>query len=93
MRLQAGSTDFDTKQHAQQWARRIEGEMDSGLYLDRPIEVRAHHMREALGRYQEDCIRSSHCSMPHQGDEQVQRLGQRIGPHTSGLRPFAARNV
>jgi hypothetical protein len=26
---------FDTKQQAQQWARRVEGEMDSGLYSRR----------------------------------------------------------
>ena len=26
---------FDTQKQAQQWARRVESEMDSGLYIDR----------------------------------------------------------
>lgn len=38
---------FDTKQQAQQWARRLEGEMDSGQYYDRSESERTT-LREAL---------------------------------------------
>jgi hypothetical protein len=32
---------FDTQKQAQQWARRIESEMDAGLYIDKGVSFRA----------------------------------------------------
>jgi len=46
---------FDTKQQAQQWVRRVEGEMDSGAYLDRS-ESELTTLREALERYRRDNV-------------------------------------
>lgn len=46
---------FDTKQQAQQWARRIEGEMDAGVYIDR-TEAERTTLREALERYQREIV-------------------------------------
>jgi hypothetical protein len=40
---------FDTQKQAQQWARRIESEMDSGLYIDR-AEAECTTLRVALER-------------------------------------------
>ncbi|WP_225869990.1 Arm DNA-binding domain-containing protein [Glaciimonas sp. PCH181] len=40
---------FNTQKQAQQWARRIEAEMDSGLYADR-AEAERSTLREALER-------------------------------------------
>ena len=46
---------FDTQRQAQQWARRVESEMDSGKYYD---QTEAEHttLREALERYQRDIV-------------------------------------
>jgi hypothetical protein len=41
---------FDTQWQAQQWARRVESEMDSCLYVDR-TEAERTALREALERY------------------------------------------
>ena len=41
---------FDTKQQAQKWARRVEGEMDSGSFVDRSAAERTT-LTEALKRY------------------------------------------
>jgi len=46
---------FDTQKQAQQWARRIESEMDSGLYIDR-TEAERTTLREALERYQREIV-------------------------------------
>jgi site-specific recombinase XerD len=46
---------FDTQKQAQQWARRVESEMDSGLYIDR-TEAERTTLREALERYQRDIV-------------------------------------
>ncbi len=40
---------FVTKQQAQQWARRVESEMDAGLFIDR-TEAERTTLREALER-------------------------------------------
>lgn len=46
---------FDTKQQAQQWARRIESEIDCGAFVDRTAAERTT-LREALLRYQKEVI-------------------------------------
>ncbi|GGC84663.1 tyrosine-type recombinase/integrase [Undibacterium terreum] len=46
---------FDTQKQAQQWARRIESEMDSGLYIDR-TEAERTTLREALERYKREIV-------------------------------------
>lgn len=46
---------FDTQKQAQQWARRIESEMDSGLYIDRTESYRTTGYR-LLHRKKNDAI-------------------------------------
>jgi integrase len=46
---------FDTKQQAQQWARRVESDMDTGTHLDRTESERTT-LREALERYRRDIL-------------------------------------
>jgi len=46
---------FDTKQQAQKWARRIEGEMDSGSFVDRSAAERTT-LAEALTRYRTEVV-------------------------------------
>ncbi|MCY1266719.1 Phage integrase family protein [compost metagenome] len=46
---------FDTRQQAQQWARRTEGEMDAGVFVDR-TEAERTTLREALERYQREIV-------------------------------------
>lgn len=46
---------FDTQRQAQQWARRVESEMDSGLYIDR-TEAERTTLREALERHQREIV-------------------------------------
>jgi integrase len=46
---------FDTKQQAQQWTRRVEGEMDTGVHFDRSESERTT-LREALERYQREIV-------------------------------------
>src|SRR5690606_36360109 len=46
---------FDTKQQAQQWARRIEVEMDAGSFIDR-TEAERTTLAEALRRYQKEIV-------------------------------------
>lgn len=46
---------FDTRQQAQQWARRTEGEMNAGVYVDR-TEAERTTLREALERYQREIV-------------------------------------
>jgi hypothetical protein len=46
---------FDTKVQAQQWTRRIESEMDSGVHFDRSVAERTT-LTVALNRYQRDVV-------------------------------------
>jgi integrase len=46
---------FDTRQQAQQWARRIESEIDCGAYIDRTSAERTT-LREAMLRYQREIV-------------------------------------
>ncbi|WP_347555546.1 site-specific integrase [Robbsia sp. KACC 23696] len=46
---------FDTKHLAQQWARKIESEMDSGVFIDR-IEAERTTLRSALERYRREIV-------------------------------------
>ena len=46
---------FDTQKQARQWARRVESEMDSGLYIDR-TEAERTTLREALERYKREIV-------------------------------------
>lgn len=46
---------FDTQKQAQQWARRVESEMDSGLYIDR-AEAERTTLRDALERYGREVV-------------------------------------
>lgn len=46
---------FDTHQQAQQWARRIEHEIDVGAYVDR-TEAERTTLREALDRYAREVV-------------------------------------
>ncbi len=46
---------FDTKQQAQQWARRIEAEIDVGTYVDR-TEADRTTLRDALDRYAQEIV-------------------------------------
>lgn len=46
---------FDTQRLAQQWARRVESEMDSGLYTNR-AEAERTTLREALERYKREIV-------------------------------------
>lgn len=61
---------FDTKQQAQQWARRIEGEMDSGLYYDRS-EAERTTLREAFERYRRDIVPEKR--HPYQENRRIDR--------------------
>jgi integrase len=61
---------FDTKQQAQQWARRVEGEMDSGLYYDRSESERTI-LREALERYRRDIVPEKR--HPYQENRRIDR--------------------
>ncbi|CAB3785401.1 hypothetical protein LMG28614_02123 [Paraburkholderia ultramafica] len=76
---------FDTKHQAQQWARRLEGEMDSGLYFDRSESERTT-LREALGRYQREIVPEKR--HPYQENRRIQRwLDQDLSHRTlAGLR-------
>lgn len=46
---------FDTKQQAQKWARRVEGEMDAGSFVDR-TEAERTTLAEALKRYRQEIV-------------------------------------
>ncbi|KAA1012659.1 site-specific integrase [Paraburkholderia panacisoli] len=61
---------FDTKQQAQQWARRVEADMDSGLYFDRSESERTT-LREALERYRRDIVPEKR--HPYQENRRIQR--------------------
>ena len=61
---------FDTKQQAQQWARRIESEMDSGLYFDRSESERTT-LSQALERYRRDIVPEK--SHPSQENHRIDR--------------------
>jgi integrase len=61
---------FDTKQQAQQWARRLEGEMDSGQYYDRSESERTT-LREALERYRREIVPEKR--HPYQENRRIDR--------------------
>jgi len=61
---------FGTKQQAQQWARRVEGEMDSAAYLDRSESERTT-LREALERYRRDIVPEKR--HPYQENRRIDR--------------------
>lgn len=61
---------FDTKQQAQTWARRVEGEMDSGAYVDRSESERTT-LREALERYRRDIVPEKR--HPYQENRRIDR--------------------
>jgi integrase len=61
---------FDTKQQAQHWARRVEGEMDSGAYLDRSESERTT-LCEALERYRRDIVPEKR--HPYQENRRIDR--------------------
>lgn len=61
---------FDTKQQAQQWARRVESEMDSGAYVDR-TEAERTTLREALERYRREIVPEKR--HPYQENRRIER--------------------
>ncbi|WP_089162924.1 tyrosine-type recombinase/integrase [Caballeronia sordidicola] len=61
---------FDTKQRAQQWARRVESEIDSGSYIDR-TEAERTTLREALERYRREIVPEKR--HPYQENRRIQR--------------------
>jgi len=61
---------FDTRIQAQQWARKIESEMDAGIYVDRS-EAERTTLREALERYRQEIVPSKR--HPTQENGRIQR--------------------
>lgn len=61
---------FDTKQQALQWARRIEGEMDSGAFIDR-TEAERTTLAQALDRYRREIVPEKR--HPYQEERRVAR--------------------
>lgn len=61
---------FDTKQQAEKWARRVEGDMESGAYLDRSESERTT-LREALERYKRDIVPEKR--HPYQENRRIDR--------------------
>lgn len=61
---------FDTRLLAQQWARKIESEMDAGIYIDRS-EAERTTLREALERYRQEIVPSKR--HPTQENGRIQR--------------------
>ncbi|WP_103852211.1 tyrosine-type recombinase/integrase [Burkholderia pseudomallei] len=61
---------FDTKQQAQQWARRVEGEMDAGSFVDRSAAERTT-LAEALKRYRREIVPEKR--HPYQEERRIDR--------------------
>ncbi|MDE2419795.1 MAG: Arm DNA-binding domain-containing protein, partial [Gammaproteobacteria bacterium] len=61
---------FDTKKQAELWARRIESEMDSGLYSDK-TEAERTTLSTALERYRREIIPTKSC--PNQENGRIDR--------------------
>jgi integrase len=61
---------FDTKQHAQKWARHIEGEMDAGTFVDRS-EAERTTLAEALERYRREIVPEKR--HPYQEERRIDR--------------------
>jgi site-specific recombinase XerD len=61
---------FDTQKQAEQWARRIEADMDVGQYFDR-TEAEKTTLREALKRYRLDILPSKR--HPYQETRRIER--------------------
>jgi len=61
---------FDTKQQAQQWARRVQSEIDCGAYVDRTAAERTT-LKDALLRYQRDIVPTKR--YPKQEEQRISR--------------------
>lgn len=61
---------FDTQKQAQQWARRVEAEMDAGLFIDR-TEAERTTLSEALKRYQREIVPTKR--HPYQENQRIER--------------------
>ncbi len=61
---------FDTKQQAQKWARHIEGEMDTGSFVDRS-EAERPTLAEALERYRREIVPEKR--HPYQEERRIDR--------------------
>jgi integrase len=61
---------FDTQKQAEQWARRLESEMDAGLFFDR-TEAEKTTLKEALKRYQREIVPTK--SHPYQENRRIER--------------------
>lgn len=61
---------FDTQKQAQQWARRVESEIDAGTYIDRS-EAERTTLREALERYDREVVPTKR--HPYQEHCRIQR--------------------
>lgn len=61
---------FDTQKLAQQWARRIESEMDSGLYIDK-TEAERTTLKDALERYRREIVPTK--GYPYQENRRIDR--------------------
>jgi integrase len=71
---------FDTKQQAQKWARRVEGEMDAGSFADRS-EAERTTLAEALKRYRKEIVPEKR--HPYQEERRIDRwLGNDLAYRT-----------
>ncbi|AJY12204.1 site-specific integrase [Burkholderia dolosa] len=61
---------FDTKQQAQKWARHVEGEMDTGSFVDRSAAERTT-LAEALKRYRKEIVPEKR--HPYQEERRIDR--------------------
>lgn len=61
---------LDTKQQAQKWARRVEGEMDTGSFVDRS-EAERTTLAEALKRYRKEIVPEKR--HPYQEERRIDR--------------------
>lgn len=61
---------FDTQKQAQQWARKIESEIDAGAYIDKS-EAERTTLREALERYRKEVVPTKR--YPYQENQRIDR--------------------
>ena len=61
---------FDTQKQAQQWARRVEAEMDAGSFVDR-TEAEHTTLRQALERYRDEIVPLKR--HPYQENRRIER--------------------
>lgn len=62
------SKTFDSKREAEAWARKIESEMDHGIFRDRSAAEQTT-LAELLERYREEV--AAHCSDPESADSRI----------------------